>query len=82
MVVCSLLLEPFLVSGLTKGALAKLMRDGLGDVFDVIIVGAGSAGCVLANSAERRSGTPRAVCRSGAARPQSWIHVPGGFTTG
>jgi choline dehydrogenase len=50
-----------------------------GDVFDYVIVGAGSAGCVLAN---RLSADPRvtvAVIEAGGADNWIWFHIPAGY---
>ena len=46
--------------------------------FDYVVVGAGSAGCVLAQPAERGSGRARAAARGRAGRPPwAWqLHMP------
>ncbi len=47
--------------------------------YDFVIVGAGSAGCVLANRLSADPGTKVLVIEAGGKDTNPWIHVPAGF---
>ena len=47
--------------------------------FDVIIVGAGTAGCVLANRLTRRSDVQVLLIEAGGKDDYLWIHIPVGY---
>ncbi len=50
-----------------------------GGIFDYVIVGAGSAGCVLANRLSEERGTTVALVEAGGRDTNPWIHIPAGF---
>ncbi len=47
--------------------------------YDYIIVGAGSAGCLLANRLSADAGKPRAVLEAGGRDNWIWFHIPVGY---
>lgn len=49
------------------------------ETFDYVIVGAGSAGCVLANRLSADPGTSVCVLEAGPADWHPYIHIPAGF---
>ncbi|MDQ2987651.1 MAG: GMC family oxidoreductase N-terminal domain-containing protein, partial [Pseudomonadota bacterium] len=49
------------------------------DTFDYVIVGAGSAGCVLANRLSEDAGTSICVLEAGPSDWHPYIHLPAGF---
>ncbi len=50
-----------------------------GETFDYVIVGAGSAGCVLANRLSEDPGVTVALLEAGGRDTNPWIHVPAGY---
>lgn len=52
--------------------------SGDADLFDYIIVGAGSAGCVLANRLSADRSRRVALVEAGGSDDWRWIHIPSG----
>ncbi len=50
-----------------------------GKTFDYVIIGAGSAGCVLAHRLSENSGLNVALVESGGKDSNPWLHVPAGY---
>ena len=47
--------------------------------FDYIIIGAGSAGCVLANRLSANPNNKILLLEAGGKDTNPWIHIPGGY---
>ncbi len=54
------------------------MRTSLG-TFDYVIVGAGSAGCVLANRLSAKPSARVLLLEAGGRDSYHWIHIPVGY---
>ena len=48
-------------------------------VFDIIIVGAGTAGCLLANRLSKQKNLSIALVAAGGNDNYHWIHIPVGY---
>src|SRR5204863_188935 len=70
---------PFRLSTQWKAAVAYREKLKMTDKFDYVIVGAGSAGCVLANRLSEDAITSVCVLEAGPRDWHPYIHLPAGF---
>jgi choline dehydrogenase len=56
-----------------------MSADASDTAFDYVIVGAGSAGCVLANRLSADAGVRVALIEAGGRDRNPWIHIPAGY---
>jgi choline dehydrogenase len=68
------------VGGLKSLILSIFLNQGyFGMEFDYVIVGAGSAGCAIANRLSARSDISVALLEAGGEDRSPWIHIPVGY---
>lgn len=67
------------LSGITSLSPSLVFIHAMSEKFDYVIVGAGSAGCVLANRLSADGTTTVALLEAGDTDWNPWIHVPVGY---
>ena len=51
----------------------------MNESFDYIIIGAGTAGCILANRLTENENIKVLLIEAGGKDTNPWIHIPGGY---
>ena len=51
----------------------------MNESFDYIIIGAGTAGCILANRLSENENIKVLLIEAGGKDANPWIHIPGGY---
>jgi choline dehydrogenase len=73
-------LNVFIIVGITRIFIfTHYKRPNLMKNFDYIIIGAGSAGCVLANRLSKNSNNKILLIEAGGNDSYPWIHIPVGY---
>ena len=62
-----------------KRFLKKFNKKNIMENFDYVILGAGSAGCVLANRLSANPNHKVLLIEAGSRDTNPWIHIPGGY---
>ena len=52
----------------------------MNESFDYIIIGAGTAGCILANRLSENENIKVLLIEAGGKDTNPWIHIPGGLS--